>query len=105
MLYRLLILFVSVLLLGCNQTRSRTHLAAQKFYSGAYHSAFRDALIAARAGDAQSQYALGYMYYYGKGVIADDQHATYWFRKAAKQGHRDAKRALQLLGQAALQRD
>ncbi len=41
---------------------------------------------AARMGDAESQFALGWIYAYGRGVARDDATAAYFFRAAAAQG-------------------
>ena len=48
-------------------------------------------------GDAEAQYALGYLYYYGKGVEQSQAIANNWFRRAAKQGHAKAQQALSTL--------
>jgi len=48
----------------------------------------------AEQGDAQSQFELGEMYYYGDGVAKDFEEAFKWYRKAAEQGNRAAKKAL-----------
>ena len=37
------------------------------------------------------------MYYEGKGVPKDEQEAVVWYRRAADQGHAQAKAALQKL--------
>jgi TPR repeat protein len=42
--------------------------------------------IRAEKGDAKSQWALGAMYYYGKGVPKDYVEAAHWYLKAAEQG-------------------
>lgn len=52
---------------------------------------------AAADGDADAQYALGYMYYYGKDVTKDQQAAAFWIGKAAAQGQPQAVKAQQLL--------
>lgn len=96
MLMRILLLAMAFSLCACDHVRKRTDIAAHKYYNGNYQSAFRNALIAAQYGDADAQYAVGYMYYYGRGVIADDREARRWFTAAAKQGHPDAQRALKL---------
>ena len=44
----------------------------------------------ATAGDAKSQAALGYGYYFGKGVPLDYVEAAKWFKKAATQGNAEA---------------
>jgi DamX protein len=56
---------------------------------------------AAQAGDVDAQYALGYSYYYGKGVPQDPQTAIFWIRKAAAAGQAQAVKALVLLDKPA----
>jgi len=51
----------------------------------------------AMKGDAEAQYALGYMYYYGQGVPRDLYRARSWLEHSANLGYADAKRALGLL--------
>ena len=46
-----------------------------------------DYLQAAEAGDAEAQYKLGYVYYYGLRVDQDFEQAAEWFAKAAAQGY------------------
>ena len=48
---------------------------------------------AASRGDADAQYALGYMYFYGVGTVRDTEAATLWIDRAASQGQPLAKRA------------
>ena len=50
--------------------------------------------IAAEAGDALSQYAVGAMYYQGRGVAVDYEQARPWIEKAAAQDHPKAARVL-----------
>lgn len=52
---------------------------------------------AARMGDAQAQYALGWMYTNGRGVDRDDSLAAGLFSLSAAQGHQYAQRMLGLL--------
>lgn len=49
---------------------------------------------AARLGDGESQYAIGWIYANGRGVSRDDEFAAYFFRLAADQGHSHAERML-----------
>ena len=51
---------------------------------------------AAQTGDPELQYQLGMKYATGDGVKQDDNKAIEWFRKAAEQGHEEAKKALSL---------
>jgi TPR repeat protein len=50
---------------------------------------------AARKGDAEAQFSLGWMYANGRGIERDDAHAATLFSMAARQGHDYAKRMLQ----------
>lgn len=52
---------------------------------------------AAEAGDPDAQYALGYMYYYGKRVPQNTQEAMQWIKRASVQGQEQAVKAMALL--------
>jgi len=52
---------------------------------------------AAKSGDPDAQYALGYMYYYGIGTVRDMETSRLWIRRAAIQGQPLAKKALALM--------
>ena len=54
----------------------------------------RQLTVQAESGDADARFALGTLYYYGKGVLRDYQKAAYWYRKAADQGNALAQYAL-----------
>lgn len=47
--------------------------------------------------NSEAQYFLGMLYYAGNGVDKSEEQATYWFKKAAKQGSLDAKYMLQCI--------
>jgi hypothetical protein len=53
---------------------------------------------AARLGDAESQYSLGWMYANGRGVSRNDGLASHFFGLAAAQGHRQAGAMARLAG-------
>lgn len=53
---------------------------------------------AARLGDAEAQYNLGWMYAMGRGIPRDDATAAYFFAMAVKQGDRLAERMLRQVG-------
>ncbi len=57
---------------------------------------FESAKSAALAGNRDSQYAVGRMYYIGRGVEKDHAEAAKWFRQAADSGH--ARAAANLAG-------
>jgi hypothetical protein len=50
----------------------------------------------ARAGNAEAQYNLGWLYANGNGMNMDMKKAFYWWKQAAAQGHADAQFALGL---------
>ncbi len=62
-----------------------------------YQCSFTRISQAARAGDPDAQYALGYLYYYGIGATQDRQTGLVWIRKAASQGQPVAQQALKAL--------
>ena len=51
----------------------------------------------AEKGQPDAQYAVGYMYYYGKGVVEDRKKAWFWINAAANLGQPDAKEAIRIL--------
>ncbi|MDH5540403.1 MAG: transglycosylase SLT domain-containing protein [Rhizobacter sp.] len=53
---------------------------------------------AARLGDAQSQYALGWLYTNGRGVERSEVTAAFFFKAAAEQGYEQARRMLRTVG-------
>jgi soluble lytic murein transglycosylase-like protein len=53
---------------------------------------------AARLGDTEAQYSLGWMYANGRGMQRDDAMAAYFFDMAAKAGHQQAQRMLKQVG-------
>lgn len=54
---------------------------------------------AARLGDIEAQYNLGWMYANGRGVARDDATAAHFFALAAKQGDRLSQRLLRQVGE------
>ncbi|MBS3934988.1 MAG: transglycosylase SLT domain-containing protein [Sulfuritalea sp.] len=55
---------------------------------------------AARTGDPEARYDLGWMYANGRGIPRDDSVAAYFFGLAAAQGHEPARRMLRYVGAA-----
>lgn len=74
--------------------------AKAQFASQNYAQAFQQLLPLAKAGNADAQYGVGYMYYYGKGVVENKQQAIYWLQKASAQGQQSATKALAAINQA-----
>lgn len=53
---------------------------------------------AAKYGDVEAQFSLGWMYANARGVPRDDEMAAYFFHLAAAQGHEQAQRMLRFVG-------
>ena len=92
------ILFFSVSLTACvtKQQFLSTNYQQGKllFQHENYHQAFNKLAPVAKAGYADAEYAIGYMYFYGKGIVEDKKLARYWISKAAHQGQAAAIQAL-----------
>lgn len=85
---------------ACATSRHAALEGQHYFNKHAYPQAFKALLPAAKHGDADAQYALGYMYYYGYGIGRDVKLAEYWFREGAKQGQGKAIAALSMIDNA-----
>jgi TPR repeat protein len=64
------------------------------FLAKNYKVAYQQLLPLAQQGNADAQYAVGYMLYYGKGVDRNEAKARDWMNKAAAQGQPAAKKAI-----------
>ncbi len=79
----------------------RTQAVAYEHGEGVTRDRTRAAALyceAARLGDAEAQYNLGWMYANGRGVAHDDVLAAYFFNAAAEQGDEKAIAMLQRVG-------
>lgn len=63
-----------------------------------YRQAFIHLKPEANKGQPDAQYAVGYMYYYGQGVVEDRKQAWFWINRAALAGQPDALKARAILG-------
>ena len=72
-------------------------IGKESFKRQDYRQAFIRLLPEADHGNPEAQYAVGYMYYYGEGVVEDRRKALYWISLAAKHGQPDAMRAMGVL--------
>jgi TPR repeat protein len=86
------------LLQACTHRYNLEH-GIESFKVQDYRQAFIRLLPEAKAGQADAQYAVGYMYYYGQGVIENRKKAWYWIERAANSGQADAVSALEILRQ------
>lgn len=68
--------------------------AKAAYYRQDYGTAARLLASLAYEGEPEAQYALGYMYYYGRGVRQNRKWAISWFGEAARLGHPKAGQAL-----------
>ena len=87
------IALTSLLLAAC----SAKVQGERAFHAKQYTAAFNHLLPVARQGDADAEYAIGYMYYNGEGVPRDFDLALYWFHRAALQHQALAVQAVQLI--------
>lgn len=74
-----------------------TAVCTENAFLQKYQCSFTRIEQAARAGDPDAQYALGYLYYYGIGATQDQQTGLVWIKRAAAQGQPVAKNALKVL--------
>lgn len=97
----LLRLILVVLLLptltGCISDRINLREGIDSFRVEEYRTAFIRLKPLAIKGQADAQYAVGYMYYYGKGVVEDRKKAWFWITAAAHAGQPDAVVAAKML--------
>jgi TPR repeat protein len=77
-----------------NQAAQQYARGKEQFMQQNYRQAFTTLMPVAKKGNPDAQYAVGYMYFYGKGVVENKPAAKYWMQKAADQGNQPAKRAL-----------
>lgn len=101
----LLLIAFSLLFVACNTTKTPSvnyvqqneNLCEKYRFLNAYQCSFDHVQWAARSGDPNAQYVLGYLYYYGIGVLPNDELALKWITESAQQGNPSAQRALALL--------
>lgn len=95
----------AVIVAGCSgsQTGQTTHsfqgtpACEHNVFLQKYHCSLDRIETAAQDGDADAQYALGYMYFYGIGTVRDVDAAKLWIRRAAAQGQPLALKATHIL--------
>lgn len=93
-----LILFLCIITLSaCNSGARNLKEGIDSFRVQNYRQAFIRLLPEAEKGQADAQYAIGYMYYYGQGVTENKEKAWYWINRAANAGQPDAIAATQLI--------
>ena len=74
------------------EEKIRPYYAGVEAYEvGDYETAYEIFLPFAEGGLVRAQYSLGYMYYYGLGVVRDYPQAIHWYREAAEKGDSSAQ--------------
>ena len=90
--------FMLSLLSGCVMTRGHNlREGIRSFQVQNYRQAFVRLVPEAEKGQLDAEYAVGYMYYYGQGVVEDRKKAWYWINCAARGGQPDAVAAIKIL--------
>ena len=93
------LLCCTMLISGCAVTTQLSlSEGIRSFQVQDYRQAFIRLKPEAERGQPDAQYAIGYMYYYGQGVVEDRKKAWYWIHCAAKAGQPDAITAIKILG-------
>ena len=96
--------FIYLILFGltaCSINSLNLREGITSFKKQNYRSAFVRLMPEAEKGNCDAQYAVGYMYYYGEGVVEDKKKATKWIARAAEAGQKDAISAAKLLREEA----
>lgn len=93
----LIVILLIPTLAACLSHRVNLREGISSFRVEDYRKAFVRLKPEADRGQPDAQYAVGYMYYYGKGVVEDRKKAWFWINAAANAGQPDAKVAAQLL--------
>jgi len=96
-----LLCFLSSLILGC-ASRANFQEGIANFRAQNFRSAFILLKPEAERGQPDAQYAVGYMYYYGQGVVENRRSAWIWINRAAMAGQPEAVIAAKLLTKGAL---
>jgi TPR repeat protein len=94
------VVVLMILLSGCVTGQLNLREGIRSFQVQNYREAFIRLRPEAEKGQPDAQYAIGYMYYYGQGVVEDRKKAWYWITCAAKAGNLDAQQAVKILGKA-----
>ncbi|MDP3559084.1 MAG: sel1 repeat family protein [Legionellaceae bacterium] len=94
---RMLFMILCLNLCSCIHKSNLTE-GIENFRIQNYRNAFIQLKPLADKGEPDAEYAVGYMYYYGYGVVEDKEQAAIWIHRAADAGQAQARGALSLLG-------
>lgn len=95
------VIVLSLFISSCMRSSLNLTQGINSFRVQDYRSAFVRLKPEAEKGNHEAQYAVGYMYYYGQGVVEDRRKAWFWITKSAESGNKDAIKAVALLNQSA----
>lgn|SRR3990167_412567 len=94
----LLLILLSLSLMACATTSlrqtSQLEQGKREFETGYYQRALHRLLPLACDGNAEAQYAIGYLYYYGYGAAQDTETGYFWIKRSADQHYQPAIQAL-----------
>lgn len=97
----IILCLMSISLAACVTTspriQSELNQGKRYFDEGYYKRAMHELLPIACDGNAEAQYAVGYMYYYGLGVAQDTDVGSFWIMRSASKGYLPAKKALEMI--------
>jgi len=91
------LVFIILFLSSCFTASYNLRIGISCFKTQDYRRAFIRLKPEAEKGQPDAQYAIGYMYYYGKGVVENRKKALSWIKCAASAGQPDAVEALKIL--------
>ncbi len=96
--FRVTILIILLLIeVACTNQQANLSEGIRCFREQNYRHAFVRLKPLANKGQPDAQYAVGYMYYYGEGVIEDRKKAYLWISRAASAGQPEALKAIKIL--------
>ncbi len=96
LIYKLIPLLLVFILSNCINY-SNFYSGINYFHNEQYREAFIKLKPIAKCGQPEAQYAIGYMYYYGEGIVENREKAFYWINTAALAGQPEAKKALSII--------
>lgn len=96
---KMILLFILIIAEVACASRANLIEGIACFRDQNYRRAFIRLKPEADKGQPDAQYAVGYMYYYGQGVVEDRERAWYWINCAAKAGQHEALVAVKILKQ------
>lgn len=104
-IFKLLIIIIFIpMMAACTTGSVNLREGIHSFRVEDYRRAFIRLKPEAEKGQPDAQYAVGYMYYYGKGVTEDRKRAWFWINMAANLGQVDAITAVRILEQGSIKK-